>query len=175
MNDTVLQNMYAYDNFSIIINEDEIPLAPTIINPLYQVYTLEKNYKIHLKIKKSVFNANCEERDLLNNHLLTMCLSDTLISYGDEERTKQEHIYDQTIYYNQLTKESYDYGDFLIYDISDMIHLNQGKYVDGVINNMFFTTKKARLYHYEKHSKNAFYHIQAINLPFHNFLFYYNK
>ena len=40
---------------------------------------------------------------------------------------------------------------------------------------MFFKIKYAGEYHYEKHKKNAFYHIQAINLPFHNFMFEYKK
>ena len=37
----------------------------------------------------------------------------------------------------------------------------------------FFTTTELRDYHYQKQKNNAYYHIQAINLPFQNIEFYY--
>ena len=40
-------------------------------------------------------------------------------------------------------------------------------------NNIFFTTAALRDYHYLKQKNNAYYHIQAINLPFQNIEFYY--
>ena len=40
-------------------------------------------------------------------------------------------------------------------------------------NNIFFTTSSLRDYHYTKQKNNAYYHIQAINLPFQNIEFYY--
>ena len=40
-------------------------------------------------------------------------------------------------------------------------------------NNIFFTTSALRDYHYTKQKNNAYYHIQAINLPFQNIEFYY--
>ena len=40
-------------------------------------------------------------------------------------------------------------------------------------NNLFFTTSSLRDYHYTKQKNNAYYHIQAINLPFQNIEFYY--
>ena len=40
-------------------------------------------------------------------------------------------------------------------------------------NNLFFTTTALRDYHYTKQKNNAYYHIQAINLPFQNIEFYY--
>ena len=39
--------------------------------------------------------------------------------------------------------------------------------------NLFFTTGYLRDYHYQKQKANAFYHIQAINLPFQNVEFHY--
>ena len=38
-------------------------------------------------------------------------------------------------------------------------------------NNLFFTTSALRNYHYAKHKENAYYHLQAINLPFQNIEF----
>ena len=40
-------------------------------------------------------------------------------------------------------------------------------------NNIFFTTNALRDYHYTKQKNNAYYHIDAINLPFQNIEFYY--
>ena len=39
-------------------------------------------------------------------------------------------------------------------------------------NNLFFTTAALRDYHYTKQKNNAYYHIDAINLPFQNIEFY---
>ena len=38
-------------------------------------------------------------------------------------------------------------------------------------NNLFFTTTALRNVHYAKHKENAYYHLQAINLPFQNIEF----
>ena len=46
-------------------------------------------------------------------------------------------------------------------------------YSDSNTNNIFFTTSALRDYHYTKQKNNAYYHIQAINLPFQNIEFYY--
>ena len=43
----------------------------------------------------------------------------------------------------------------------------------GRFPNIFFTTSALRDYHYVKQKNNAYYHIQAINLPFQNIEFYY--
>jgi len=40
---------------------------------------------------------------------------------------------------------------------------------------LFVTTGQLREYHYQKQKNNAFYHIQAINLPFQNFEFYWDS
>ena len=40
-------------------------------------------------------------------------------------------------------------------------------------NNIFFTTSSLRDYHYTKQKNNAYYHIQAINLPFQNIELFY--
>jgi len=103
-------------------------------------------------------------------------LRNTHTSYGEEKRVKQEHIWDEDIYYNQVAgnDEMVDENRFII-DISDVIHRHKDGYIDDVWNSIFFTTKQARIYHYEKHAKNAFYHIQAINIPFHNIKFFYKR
>ena len=39
-------------------------------------------------------------------------------------------------------------------------------------NNLFVTTSDLRDVHYQKQKNNAYYHIDAINLPFQNIEFY---
>ena len=43
----------------------------------------------------------------------------------------------------------------------------------GSPNNLLCTTTELRDCHYRKQENNAYYHIQAINLPFQNIEFYY--
>ena len=64
---------------------------------------------------------------------------------------------------------------FNVYDISNFIKEFSYEYSDINENNLFFTTSYLRDYHYLKQKNNAYYHIQAINLPFQNIEFYYIK
>ena len=59
------------------------------------------------------------------------------------------------------------------YDISNFIKEYKNQYSSDFPNNIFFTTASLRDYHYLKQKNNAYYHIQAINLPFQNVEFYY--
>ena len=63
--------------------------------------------------------------------------------------------------------------DYYIYDITNMINQYVNEYSLDNPNNIFFTTSSLRDYHYLKQKNNAYYHIQAINLPFQNIEFYY--
>ena len=63
--------------------------------------------------------------------------------------------------------------DYYVYDISNFIKEFSLEYSDTNENNLFFTTSALRDYHYLKQKNNAYYHIQAINLPFQNIEFYY--
>jgi uncharacterized protein len=65
-------------------------------------------------------------------------------------------------------------GDaYVMVDLGAIVHLHRTLYLPGVANNLFVTTSYLREYHYQKQKQNAFYHIQAINLPFQNLEFYY--
>ena len=63
--------------------------------------------------------------------------------------------------------------DYRMADLRGLIALHRRLYLPGVLNNLFFTTGYLRDYHYRKQKENAFYHIQAINLPFQNLEFFY--
>ena len=98
-------------------------------------------------------------------------LRDTPVVYGDEQRTKQEHVFTYQIFANCLPESTRLGADYLMADLSGIIELHREHYRKGVLNNLFFTTLHLREYHYQKQKNNAFYHIQAINLPFQNFEF----
>ena len=60
-----------------------------------------------------------------------------------------------------------------MYDLSRLLGEYAKEYAQDKPNNLFFTTTELRDYHYQKQKNNAYYHIQAINLPFQNIEFYY--
>ena len=107
-----------------------------------------------------------------NNSLYIMLLSGNLVTYGDENRTKQRHIATNQIYKGVLDSVSTD-DEYYSYDITNFIKEYKNMYSDSNPNNIFFTTSSLRDYHYLKQKNNAYYHIAAINLPFQNIEFYY--
>jgi len=171
--DINLQSLYEHSAFKIQLDEQVISLQSPILKTYDNIYKINKDTKIKLHIKKSYFDINCYESLKVNNCLMMMMLRNTLVVYGDEQRTKQEHIFYEAPYYSQVKNDSEEIEDYYVLDISEFIHKNNKYYIKDVMNNLFFTTDKAREYHYKKQAKNAFYHLQAINLPFHNFMFFY--
>ena len=172
--DAKLKIMYKSGIFKLIVNDEVLDLEPQEFSEAL-IYEIKSTDVIKLQMSKEYFLINCSEEDLPSNNLMINMLRNTINSYGDEGRSKQEHTWDERIYYKQLLENSEVDGDDIVFDISNIIHRHKNSYIDGVFNSVFFTTKQARLYHYEKHKKNAFYHIQAINLPFHNFKFIYKE
>lgn len=174
--DKVLNTMYAPNAIKVIIDgetEDLVTLKTYGVQPA--IKKINKDSKVKLAILKDYFKLNCGDRDLINNNLMLIMIRDTKVVYGSEQRTKQEHIANMDIYYSSVVGNSEEQGDYFIFDITSYIDVHKGLYMDDVFNTMFITTKEARKYHYEMQANNAFYHIQAINLPFHRFNFKYNK
>jgi uncharacterized protein len=171
--DSKLLKIYKDSAFKIQLDEHIFSLGSPLLAVYQNVMRITPKTVVQLHISKEYLAINCNKEDLASNHLMMMMLRDTLVTYGDENRTKQEHIFDETKYYNSLLQDASETVDSYVLNISDVINRNKRFYKDGIINNLFFTTKNARNYHYEKHHKNAFYHIQSINLPFHNLLFLY--
>ena len=122
-------------------------------------------------MKKKLINEQCNYPE--NNSLYIMLLSGNLVTYGDEGRTKQRHIATTQIYKGVLDSVESDKKDYYKYDISNFIKEYKNQYSSDFPNNIFFTTASLRDYHYLKQKNNAYYHIQAINLPFQNVEFYY--
>jgi uncharacterized protein len=100
-------------------------------------------------------------------------LRDTPVVYGDERRTKQEHLFTYQLHTHCLEASVRMGEGWLMADLAGLLALHRPLYRHGVRNNLFFTTGYLRDYHYQKQKNNAFYHVQAMNLPFQNFEFFY--
>ena len=164
---------YIYDDSCFVLNVDGVDykLESQILRRTREIIYLTPDSKINLYIKKNVLDEECDYPQ--NNSLYMILLSGNLIQYGDEGRTKQEHIATHQVYKGVLEKNESDRSGFFKYDISSMIR-EYGAYFDKEKpNNLFFTTNALRDYHYTKQKNNAYYHIDAINLPFQNIEFYY--
>lgn len=163
---------YIYDNNSFILKIDnqEYKLASQIIKKSRDIIYITPNSKIELWMKKHLIEEDCDYPE--NNSLYIMLLSGNLVTYGDENRTKQRHIATHQIYKGVLDNSKAN-KDYYIYDLKNMIEQYKKEYSSDKPNNIFFTTASLRDYHYLKQKNNAYYHIQAINLPFQNIEFYY--
>ena len=163
---------YIYDNESFILKIDnqEYHLESQIIKKSRNILYITPTSKIEIWMKKKLIEEMCDYPE--NNSLYIMLLSGNLVTYGDENRTKQRHIATHQIYKGVLDNGKKN-KEYYIYDIKNMIDHYKKEYSVDKPNNLFFTTSSLRDYHYIKQKNNAYYHIQAINLPFQNIEFYY--
>lgn len=164
---------YIYDSNSFILSVDGLlyNLESQIIKKTRDIVYFTKKSSIKIYMKKNLILENCDYPE--NNSLYIILLSGNLVTYGDEGRTKQRHISTKQIYKGVLDNTKSDMDDYYVYDISNFIKEFSLEYSDINENNLFFTTSALRDYHYLKQKNNAYYHIQAINLPFQNIEFYY--
>lgn len=164
---------YIYDSNSFILSIDgvEYKLSSQIIKNIRDIVYITKKSKVNIYMKKQLIEEVCDYP--INNSLYIMILSGNLVTYGDEERTKQQHIATHQIYKGVLDNIKSDKKGFYKYDISNLIREYNNEYSIDNPNNIFFTTSSLRDYHYTKQKNNAYYHMQAINLPFQNIEFYY--
>ena len=164
---------FIYDPDSFILNVDGVDykLESQIIKKTRDIVYITPESKVFIYMKKHLIEEVCDYPE--NNSLYMMLLSGNLVTYGDEGRTKQRHINTNQIYKGVLDSIKSDKKCYYKYDISSYIKEYKDYYSDENPNNLFFTTSSLRDYHYTKQKNNAYYHIQAINLPFQNIEFYY--
>jgi len=165
--DKILSQLYSPELFFLKVDGTTYFLKSAILKTESDIELLDNQSEIILGVREDIFALACS----VNNYVHIMLLRDTTVVYGDENRKKQEHIFDYSIYKNALIAQSKLINGYYTFDISTLIRSHAPLYLQGVRNILFFTTKALRAYHYEKHHKNAFYHIQAINLPFQNLEF----
>ncbi len=166
---------YIYDRECFILDVDghEYKLESQILKTKRDIIYLTNQSQIKIYLKDNLLDEECPYPQ--NNSLYIMLLSGDLITYGDENRTKQRHIMSHQIYKDVLLSNKSNKEGYLCYDITNLIK-EYSQYLDqDNPNNLFFTTNALRDYHYLKQKNNAYYHIAAINLPFQNIEFYYLK
>ena len=170
-NDSKLKYIYDDKSFILKVDENEYNLESQILKKTREFLFLSSESKVKIYVKKNVLDEVCEFPQ--NNALYIQLLSGDLIKYGDEGRIKQKHIANKMIYKCVLEENESLKNGYYEYDISNFFY-EYGKYLSKEnANNVFFTTTALRDYHYLKQKNNAYYHIQAINLPFQNIEFYY--
>jgi uncharacterized protein len=169
--DPVLRELYSDQAFMLELNDDVVALASQLLKSQSTWHTWAQADKMVVHVPRRIFSVNCDEP--VRNTLHLQMLRDTPVVYGDEQRTKQQHLFTYQLYADCMRPSDRFGGDWLMADLSGIVALHGGLYQRGVLNNLFFTTSHLREYHYQKQKNNAFYHIQATNLPFQNFEFFY--
>lgn len=168
--DSKLKNIYSPDVFILKVDDIEYKLESQIIKSKRDIVYLTDESKITLYIKEGVLE-DCDYP--ASNSLYMMLLTGDTLQYGDEQRVKQEHIMTHQIFTNTIKKEKSDKKGYYCVDLTTILSLYYDNISTENPNNLFFTTTELRDYHYTKHKNNAYYHIQAINLPFQNIELFY--
>lgn len=168
--DSKLKNIYSPDVFILKVDDIEYRLESQIIKNKRDIVYLTDESEISLYIKEGVLE-DCDYP--ASNSLYIMLLTGDTLQYGDEQRVKQEHIMTHQIFTNTIKKEKSNKKGYYCVDLTKILSLYYDKISTENSNNLFFTTTELRDYHYTKHKNNAYYHIQAINLPFQNIELFY--
>ncbi len=169
--DPLLRALYSDDAFLLELGDELVPLTSQILKTRSNWYVLAPGDRARLHVRRSLFEANCSEP--IRNTLYLQMLRDTPVVYGDERRTKQEHLFTYQLHTHCLEESARLGADFVSADLTGIVDLHARLYREGVRNNLLVTTLFLREYHYQKQRNNAFYHLQAMNLPFQNFEFFY--
>ena len=162
--DPVLDHIYSSELFRLRVDGVEYNLKSNILNNVNELTLIKPSSEVTLLVREGSLDLHCP--DPVNNTVHLMLLRNTLVSYGDEGRRKQEHLFDYSIYEGAFKASAPPRDGFLHFNLAPLLHQHQGLFMENVRNNLYVTTKALREYHYRKQQKNAFYHLQAINLPF---------
>ena len=169
--DIHLKYIYDPNSFILSIDGNEYNLESQILKKSREIVYITNKSKVVLYIRKNIINEECEYPE--NNSVWIMLLSGDTVQYGDEKRVKQRHIMTHQIYKGVLDQIKCNKDDFYCYDITNLLKEYSIYLSNTNPNNIFFTTASLRDYHYLKQKNNAYYHIEAINLPFQNIEFNY--
>jgi len=166
LRDKLLMELYNPSNIKLGINGEYIDLFSSLLYDKTMSVTMYNSDDLKLFLSNDYVGINHTE----DNNILLMILSKDTIVYGDEQRTKMQHIEHIEIELKDCIKVDEGY----LVDLHKVLESIKDKIPrEDMWYEMFVTTKDGRKYHYDKHSKNAFYHIETINLPFHSFFFSY--
>lgn len=169
--DARLKYVYSDDVFLLCADGAEYPLCSQLLRRDREIICLSPESEVKLYIRKEALEAECDYP--ANNSLYIMLLSGDTIVYGDEGREKQAHIMTHQVFKPTLSAYPSEKAGYYCFDMSGLLRLYGENMSQDKPNNLFFTTAALRDYHYIKHKNNAYYHIQAQNLPFQNIELYY--
>ena len=168
--DPKLKYIYDPNCFILKVDDEEYNLESQILKRSREILYFHNKTNIELYIKDTLLDELSDYPN--NNSLYMMLLSGDTICYGDEKRTKQAHIMTHQVYKGVLEKNESDKEGYFKINITNIIKEYYKYLSKDNPNNLFFTTSALRDYHYTKQKNNAYYHIDAINLPFQNIEFY---
>ena len=169
--DPVLRELYSDKAFALEVGEELVELSSQITKPHSTWYTRAHGERLVVHFPRSLLAVACDEP--VRNTLYLQMLCDQPVVYGDEKRTKQAHLFTYQLFADCMQPSTRLGPDYVQADIAGIVDMHERLYRRGVLNNLFFTTQYLRDYHYQKQKNNAFYHIQAVNLPFQNFEFFH--
>ena len=168
--DLVLQALYSADSIVLQADGQFLLMQSQLLRVNRDILCWSGAEEISVHIKKELFLKSCSE--LVRNGVYVQVLQDLPVVYGDEKRVKQSHLFNYIAFYDTLLESSFS-EDFLKVPLTDILKAHQHLFRPDVLNNLFVTTISLRDYHYSKQKSNAFYHLQAINLPFQNVEFFW--
>ena len=164
--DDKLIELFTPGNIKLLINGEMIDLFSSLIYDKEMSVSLKETDDLKLLLSKSYVEINKLEDD----KILLMLLSKDMVTYGDEQRNKMQHLKHIEV----SVKEAVETVDSYIIDLKSILeNIKDLIPRDDMWYQFFITTNGTRKYHYEKQSKNGFYHIETLNLPFHSFFFNY--
>lgn len=164
---------YIYDPDAFVLNVDgqDFPLQSQILRACRDTVCITAESTVRIYLRKEVMAADCDYPQ--NNALYIQMLSGNMIVYGDEGRLKQRHVMNEMVYLGILEETPCDRTGWYALDITHIFRRYGRSLCKTEANNLFFTTSALRDAHYAKQKNNAFYHMQAMDLPFQNIEFYY--
>jgi uncharacterized protein len=168
--DPTLVELYRADAWQLEINGELLALESQILRARSDCHTLLPGDLVRIHLRRELLTIACPEP--LRNTVHLQVLRDTPVIYGDEQRSKQEHLFTYQRFANCLADSPLG-TDWAMLDLTPLLALHAPLFQRGVRNNLLVSTGYLRDYHYQKQKANAFYHVQAINLPFQNFEFHY--
>ena len=169
--DPVLGAVYDGKAFLLEIDGTRFPLEPQITKRERVFTFMTPESRVVLYVRHGVLDTASPYPE--NNMLFIQLLTGDRIVYGDENREKQRHIATELIYKQVAEARPSDISGYDAVDLTHFFRRYGPALSETEANNVFFTTGALRDYHYAKQKNNAFYHIQAMDLPFPNIEFYY--
>ncbi len=166
--DPALQQLYRDDAFVLEHDGELMALSSQILKRERVLISVADIDPLGVHVHRDLLQGGEAHR----NTLYVQLLRDSPVVYGEEARTKQEHLFTYQLWLEHLTPSAHN-PEYVYADLRSIIKAHAHLYQHGVLNNLFITTSALRDYHYQQQKNNAFYHIQAINLPFQNIEFYY--